>query len=98
LHYAALVPISDGEVRRRRFQTALDLYAVRSKAVHDHVQDRPYKFGGEKLLLNDIASRARTMLRETIVRLLGETPPESKAKVSDFWISFWERQIFGLAE
>jgi hypothetical protein len=96
IQYAALAPYEDKVARRRRFRAASALYGVRSKATHEGTADQQYAFDGDMLDIQGVATRAKCMLRETILRFLQcKDVPHSKREQEKYWTAFWEDQVFG---
>ena len=82
VNYSTLAPQAD---RMLWFQTARDMYDVRSKIAHG---DSPttHKIGGEELSLYQAALKAQEMLRTLLVQFLGQQgSPEFVAK--NYWVS-----------
>ena len=83
LHYALLSLSKD---RKSAFNTARDLYDVRSTIAHGSAIDREVKVGGKTMPLTEAATLARSILRQTISIFApnGKHPDFMK---SDYWIS-----------
>ena len=88
LNYASLFPPSE---REAAFYTARDLYDLRSEIAHGGEPKGKVKFGGKEISLHEIASLARSMLRETLAKFM------PKSSEPDFLAErYWMARALGL--
>jgi hypothetical protein len=87
LRYATLV--AHASDRKCAFRTMKDLYNARSRIVHGGDAGKRLKIGGCKLSPDEVASKARDVLREVILAFLPDGPQPRFTQ-----IGFWEDLLF----
>lgn len=83
LNYASLFPAAE---RRDAFNTARDLYDLRSAIAHGGQPKEREKVNGKEMTLNEIAPLARSVLRLTLSKFM-DNPAKPDFLADGYWVS-----------
>lgn len=88
VRYATLV--AHASDRKRAYRTMKGLYNARSRVVHGGDTGKSFDIGGQKLSPDEVAVKARDILREVILAFLPDGPQPRFVHQG-----FWDDQLFG---